>query len=550
MYILVFPTIPQNLVVYTWVLHKNMRKSLQTICYTLPDHFEKWLNTPRASFTIPTALITFFTLLYVAQNVLAYHQFRLPTYDFGIFDQVLWKIAYFQSPDISFNLQPHWLGDHFQPSLAVLAPLARLISAHWTLLIIEPILFCSGAIPLLLLGKTYTRSTIISLTVMVVYLTAVPSVAALHYTFHPSTLVPAGLLWLLWALDTRHWSLLAVLTILTLGLKEDVGYYLGFLGIWTALTYRKNPYLITGLLMATASFTWSYLATRYALPHFKQAAFETIWQLDPHLGNSMGDLARVTLLHPDQVVSVALNNESKRLVLTNILQSFGFAPLLYPVFLPIFPLLAERLLSTNPNHYSLIWHYGAPLIAVAAYMSMRGIGTARYILGKTLRKIPRITLPLPTNLLAIVISGTMVLGTAQQARSNHQNPFPRELFHTWSDSLTTHRQEALKMIPAEASIAAQDTLAANLAERNNAALLSGPLAANTTIEYVVIDPQLSFWPMPDVHMVQTTISECLSHGFSPIYSQDTILLLKKNASIGEKVELSPAITHFIQQNTP
>ncbi|WP_206424918.1 DUF2079 domain-containing protein [Neoactinobaculum massilliense] len=89
------------------------------------------------------------TVLYVAFSLYQWGLYSAPSWDLGIFTQLLDRYAHFQAPIVNikgpgFNL---W-GDHFHPLLAVLTPIFALAPSGLTLLITQDVLFGLSVVPI------------------------------------------------------------------------------------------------------------------------------------------------------------------------------------------------------------------------------------------------------------------------------------------------------------------------------------------------------------------------------------------------------------------
>jgi|GEM_PF-5703331 len=485
------------------------------------------LNRPVVMWTI-TVLVSIAVFLYFAiARVLLYKTFQLPVFDFGIYVQTLWKVAHNQSPSILFTRQPHWLGDHFQPILYLIAPFARILQPHLVLLILEPLAVAGSCIFLAALSYKYTKSTLFTLALVLCYSLGYSSYFALFYPFHPSTLVGPLLLWALWALDEERWYQFGIAILLALGCKEDVGYYLGMLGVWMLL-FRNKKAKYAALPTILVCFGWSILATKVFIPHFKQQPFDTIYTLDPQLTSIHQSLLDTVVRQPSVLWKVVTNSAIKNEGITASLVSFGLLPLLYLIFLPIIPVFAERFYSSNPNHYSLFFHYGAPAMAVLAFMALRGGSAALRRLTASKRHFPANSAALFRQLGYILFAVTMLYGMVKADTALGVQRFKfRTAYAAIQSPDTLARQHAVDLIPADASVIAQDGFATNLAARNNVMILDGtPL---TTFQYVLLDPYMPSWPL-NAEAVQSYIdSLSTSTQWKLIYHQQSVYVFQNLA---------------------
>ena len=84
---------------------------------------------------------------YAACGVLLHLSFHSFGWDLGIFDQVMWSITRGDGFHYSFRSIPY-LGDHFQPMLALLAPLVWLGMGPLPILVVQGVAFGAAVVPL------------------------------------------------------------------------------------------------------------------------------------------------------------------------------------------------------------------------------------------------------------------------------------------------------------------------------------------------------------------------------------------------------------------
>ena len=72
----------------------------------------------------------FFLVFFICLSLTRYNNFQVFFYDFGIFARIIWQLSRFKLPYINHLVlgKVFFLGDHFNPSLIILAPLFWLTS--------------------------------------------------------------------------------------------------------------------------------------------------------------------------------------------------------------------------------------------------------------------------------------------------------------------------------------------------------------------------------------------------------------------------------------
>jgi len=489
--------------------------------------FIKRLEDSRLKWWLAAVFGVVVCVYYAASHIFRYQSFGLSTYDFGIFVQVAWKAAYHQPPDLAFNHQPSWLGDHFQPIMYLFAPFVWIFSAPTSLLVAEPLAIALSFMPLARLAWKHTRSTPFTLSLLGAYAFAYSTFYALDYPFHPSSLVGPLLIWLFWAAEEARWWQYGVALLLALMCKEDVGFYTGMFGLWMLIFDRRPQYRWIGLSTAAFSFGWSYLALNVLIPHFKHQAFKSIYDLDPSL-KAVNHSAAQTFLHdPARYWQVATDTSDKVNGWLGSLLTFGGLPALFAWFLPVIPMYAERFLSSNPNHYAVVFHYGAPTIAALAYMAVRAASGLLELIRKGLERWKKRGFEAFSYLAFMALAGLMLYGTQQTDRALGVHTYDLTQLRAQAHSAASrHRQQAVAMIPAKASVYAQDGFATHLSERNPVALLDGH--APDPYQYVIVDPTMPDWPLGPTGVQDIYLKSMVGNPkWDLVYHEDSVYLFKQ-----------------------
>ncbi len=97
-------------------------------------------------------LILLFGLLYSLYSVVRHLRLESLIFDLGVYDQVIW-LASRGKPLFSSILEAHPWGDHFTPTLLLLAPLYWIWDNAVILLLFQAFFASFGAYPIYLLAK-------------------------------------------------------------------------------------------------------------------------------------------------------------------------------------------------------------------------------------------------------------------------------------------------------------------------------------------------------------------------------------------------------------
>ena len=157
-------------------------------------------------------------------------------FDVGNLTQTVWSTAhgrFLEMTDVQGE-QISRLGAHFDPLVALLAPLWWLWPSPELLLVVQTICVALGAVPVFLLARKHLGSDWSGLAFALVYLLYPPTQWLVVDDFHPVALAAPLLLAAIWFLDEGRllpFALCAGAACLT---KEQIGLVVAVLGIWHA----------------------------------------------------------------------------------------------------------------------------------------------------------------------------------------------------------------------------------------------------------------------------------------------------------------------------
>ncbi len=293
--------------------------------------------------------------------VLRHRAFGSGRFDLGNMTQAVWSTA---NGDLLSVTDVHGeqisrLGSHFDPVLALLAPLWLLWPSPELLLVVQAAAVAAGALPVFWLARAHFDSEQPAAALAVAYLLYPPVQWLTTSDFHPVSLACPLLLFAWWFLDQRQLLPFALCAAAALATKEHVGLTIAAMGVWYAIRYRAPR---TGAAIALTAGSIALLATLAVVPHFAPAgisAFESRYD-SPSLDGR--DLSYLTALF----------------------LPLGLLPLAAPLALiPALPELGLNLLSSTITQTSVKTHYAATaipaLIAAAVYGAARVGERAGYV---------------------------------------------------------------------------------------------------------------------------------------------------------------------------
>ncbi len=292
---------------------------------------------------------------------LQWRRYESPSWDLGIFTQVVQQYARLQPPVVTIKgADYNILGDHFHPLLAILAPFYALFPTAYTLLVLQAVLIAISVFFLVkaahhhlgpaggwLVGGAYAFSWGVQ--------------QAMAVQFHEVALAAPILAISLWLLLRERWVPAALWAGSLVFVKEDLGLTVVMFGL--VLGWRSRRWVLGGLLTAWGAVMF-VLTLRVFLP-----ALNPQDQYDYARYISLGDIAA----DPFGIVGEILTNDQKMATVLLLVASTGLFLLRSTVGLLVLPTLAWRFLSSNEGHWGQTWHYSLVLMPMAYAAVIDGI---------------------------------------------------------------------------------------------------------------------------------------------------------------------------------
>ena len=132
------------------------------------------------------------------------------------------------------------LAAHFDPILAVFAPLWWIWPSPEMLLVVQAVAVALGALPVFWLARKHLAGDRAGLAFALVYLLYPATEWLTLNEFHPVALACPLLLFAFWYLDEDRLLLFAVFAALAMTTKEEIGLVVAGLGIWYAVRRRAR----------------------------------------------------------------------------------------------------------------------------------------------------------------------------------------------------------------------------------------------------------------------------------------------------------------------
>ena len=392
-----------------------------------------------------------------ALAVLQQRAFKTGRFDVGNLTQTVWSTAhgrFLQMTDLDGH-QISRLGAHFDPIVAVFAPLWWLWPSPDLLLVAQAVAVALGAVPVFLLARKHLGGEGGGLAFALVYLLYPPTQWLVADDFHPVALATPLLLGAIWFLDEDRlvpFALCAGAACLT---KEQIGLVVAMLGLWYALSHRRPR---VGAAIAGTGVLVAVVAVTVIVPHFAPGGGSPFAGRYDAVGGSPGGIAKTAVTQPLHLVDQATEHRDVS-YLVDLLVPLAGLPLLAPLLsASALPELGLNLLSSTPTQSSIHFHYTAG--AIPGLVAGAVLGAARLR-----RRWPSLWPATARGAVCVVLVAGVLLGPLPVWR---HVPFGSKLAAR-DDVVTAHARAAarvLKSIPAGVPVSATNTLGAHLSQRS------------------------------------------------------------------------------------
>lgn len=408
-------------------------------------------------------------LVYTLLSTLQWRRYESPSWDLGIFTQVVQQYARLQPPVVHIKgADYNILGDHFHPMLAVLAPIYAILPSAYTLLVLQALLV---AISVFFIAKAAHEQLGRSggWLIGLAYAICWGVQQAVEVQFHEVALGAPVLAIALWALLRRSWLTAAIWAGLLVFVKEDLGLTAFVFGL--VLAWRSRRWILGGAL-AVWGLAMFVLTTKVFLPAMNpNNQYDYDRYLDP------GQVLAAPWAHFSEIIT----NDKKMATVLLLLACTGFFLLRSSLGWLVLPTLAWRFLSNNEGHWGQTWHYSLVLMPIAYAAAVDGIAKLRESGVPFLRAYAR--------------HGAVVVLTFALAIFNQLPLFDLRNPDKWE---VGGRQESaervLELVPAEVSVGSDVSLMAYLVSRRDVYYIGQQ--GNPVEDYLVVDTIGGGWSDP------------------------------------------------------
>jgi len=409
---------------------------------------------------VPRALLagatTGFAIGFAGLAQLRHGAFWSGRFDLGNLTQAVWSTAhghFLQITDLD-GRQISRLGAHFDPLVALFAPLWRVWPSPSLLLVTQAAAVAAGAIPVFLLARKHLASEWAGLAFALAYLLYPPTQWLVVDDFHPVTFATPLLLTGFWLLDQDRVALFLLAGGLACLTKEQVGLTVAAMGVWYAVARRRRA----GWVIAAAGVLVSVMAIAVVVPHFAPGGGSPFESRYSAVGGSPTGLAHTAATDPLSVIRAGTEGRDLQYVF-HLLVPLAFLPLLaLGATATALPEVLLNILSDTRTQTSIHFHYTAA--AIPGLVAGAIFGAARVRRSRNDASA--------TTLVRIVLAASLVTTVAY-------GPIPLWRHVPFGQRVASSQYRiggrahaaaaAVRRVPPEAAVSATNTLGAHLSAR-------------------------------------------------------------------------------------
>ena len=318
---------------------------------------------------LPWVMALVFASLYATISIARFERFGTKSFDVGIFEQAIRHYAHLQAPIVDLEGVGHnFLGDHWNPAIAVFAPFYRLFPTTVTLLVGQALLIALAVVPITRAGMRHLGRWS-GVAVGLAFGMSYGIQSAVDFDIHEVALAVPLVAFALEALLARRWVAVVAWAAPLVLVKEDLGLTVAAIGVVLVLVGARR----WGLALGAFGLVWFALTITVLIPHFNAEGRYTFWAgvaSQPGTGSSL--LQRVLDL-PLAMVTPGPKGTTVLLLLVVTV----FLGLRSPLLILVLPTLGWRFISTNENYWGQFFHYDLILMPIVFAALVDGAMRAR-----------------------------------------------------------------------------------------------------------------------------------------------------------------------------
>jgi uncharacterized membrane protein len=442
-------------------------------------------------------LVAAFAAAYSLIGLFKHWHFDSSAYDLGIFDQVIWRMSRFEAPISSVKGHTNIFGDHFHPIIALLAPIYWIAPRVEALLIAQSALLALSIVPVFAFARRRLPEGP-AIVIAIVYGLFWGMQRTAWFDFHELAFAPLLIGIAINAVDLRRWRVLWLSCAALCLVKEDMIPVVTTFGAWVFLFVDRRQ----GLLLAAVSLLLFPIVMLVVIPGFGTG----VWNYSA----AFASLRAAPWMAP----IIAVTPPQKIMTVILWLAPFLLLPLGSRWSLLAVIVALERLLSDSSTHWGGASHYSAPLAPILAAGTADTLSRIR----NRAEKADHRKWIVPALLTLMFVASATLPGHQPVLRL-----FAAKHYRDIPDRAAAN--EALAVIPGDASVVALAAIVPHLSHRNRIYVLED--GAPEADFVIAATARLSPWPASSSEAVDAWLEQRRQMGYRQIFARDGWVVLTR-----------------------
>ena len=503
--------------------------------HQMAARIDAWLNAKHRAEWLLVCIVGAYIIGYAAFSSYRHYLFNSATYDLGIMDQTVWNTSQgrlFESSLVYAETGKNtFLAVHFQPLMALLAPLYWIQPSAYWLVITQSVFLGLGAIPLFSFARRDLQSPLAGIVLALAYCLYPPMGYVNRFDFHPEAMAIPLMLSAWYAIRCDKPKLASLCLFLTLLTKEEVGLTVAMIGLVTAISTKRVRFGLVWLVLGTAFSLMTLLAV---VPTFRGGPAITLSRY-AWLGSTPWQMLETVILRPMYVLN-RIQEVGWFYMIGQILSPVALLPIASPLFmLLLLPGLAYNLLSGYAAQHTAYFQYIVPLVPVVFIASTYGIlNLSRWLVKSLARSLPAWHSGDYRFFWLLVLTACALFAFWYDSPIRDHGVVPAAWIHLPNEQVV---REALSRIPAGARVFTTNQYGAHLSHRRFLDVyyvrpddLSRIKAADTVFL------NLSDGRDATPERYQKLLAAAAQEGFVITFHKDDVVILQTDARSGNRLD--------------
>lgn len=424
-------------------------------------------------------------MVYALISLVNHYLFKTYALDLGLYTHALYDYAHFRAADCSMfkPLPQSLLSDHFDLYLMILSPLVYIFGSY-TLLIVQIAATLLGGWGVYKLISLYSDDDRLPILASVTFFFSFGIIHAIAFDYHSNVLTAMMFPWLLYFLRQRKFGLTSLFVVLFVIGKENMSLWLFFIVLGLMWDYRKDKQSLWHLAAyAVFSIAYFFVINMVVMPRLGGSGGG--FARYAHLGDNYAEIAVGLLAHPLEAIKLMFINTIGLPRYNGIKEEFYLCALtsgmlitfLKPNYLlMLVPLLAQKMLASDPNFWGISFQYSiefVPVLVVSSFLVIVKLKKSQW----------RMALGLVL-LLSTVLTTFYTIGVPKSTIMVDQLCVYQSRHYQQKDFDAGYARELMEMIPEDAYVCAAPMFVPHMAFRRQIEDFSS--TKNTQAEYVLI----------------------------------------------------------------